>query len=345
MNDKIKRILFLDILNIIAIISVIALHMNGIVHVYYEGRSWATSLIVECLCYFAVPIFFMISGANLLNYREKYDTNTFFKKRFLKVIIPSIFWITIMIIWKLSLNQLEIKDIADLFNVIFTNKEEGTYYFIWEILGVYLTLPIISKIIEDKSNNKLLWYFVIVFLIFNSLLPYLFSIINVTYNQAFSLRIGGYFIFVVLGYLLLNTDIKKKYRIILYILGILCVVFRYTMTFFLSRKYGMLDKSTWGYLEFHSIIWACSVFVFFKYLNLEKIKNNSKLCKIIKRISNCSFGIYLIHLIIKYYETKLFNLNIYSWEYRTIGIISTYLISLLIIMILKKIPIIKKIVA
>ena len=98
-------------------------------------------------------------------------------------------------------------------------------------------------------------------------------------------------------------------------------------------------------MEFHSIIWACSVFVFFKYLNLEKFKNNSKFCKIIKKISSCSFGIYLIHLIVKYYETNLLSLNIYSWEYRTIGIITTYLISLLIIIILKKIPIIKKIVA
>lgn len=250
MVAKKERILFLDILNIVAIISVIALHMNGIVHIYSEARSWATSLIIECFCYFAVPIFFMISGANLLNYRENYDTKTFFKKRFSKVLLPSVFWITVMIIWRLSLNQLEIKNITDLFNVIFSNKEEGTYYFIWEILGVYLTLPIISKIIEDKNNNKLLWYFVIIFFIFNSLLPYLFSVINVTYNQALSLRVGGYLIFVVLGYLLLNINIKKKHRIILYILGILCIIFRYTTTYLLSHKYGMLDKSTWGIWNF-----------------------------------------------------------------------------------------------
>ena len=347
MVAKKERILFLDILNIVAIISVIALHMNGIVHTYSEGRSWATSLIVECLCYFAVPIFFMVSGANLLNYRDKYDTKTFFKKRFTKVLVPSIFWIIIMILWKSSLNQIEFKNASELLDAIFNNKVEYTYYFIWEILGIYLTLPIISKIIYNKGkvDNRILWYFVITFFIFNSFLPYIFSLFSINYNLAFSIRIGEYYIFVVLGYLLLNTDIKKKHRIILYILGILCIIFRYTMTYFLSHKYGMLDRSTWGYTQFHSIILACVVFVFFKYLNLNKIKNNEKICHIIQRVSSCSFGIYLIHLIVKYYETELFSLNIYSWKYRTIGIISTYLISLLIIMILKKIPIIKKIVA
>lgn len=56
MSDK--RIAYLDLLNIIAIISVIAMHCNGIVHGNPNIRAWNTSLIVECICYFAVPMFF-----------------------------------------------------------------------------------------------------------------------------------------------------------------------------------------------------------------------------------------------------------------------------------------------
>ena len=73
---KSKRVLYFDILNILAIISVIALHHSGIVHANPNIRAWNTSLIVECLCYFAVPVFIMLSGANLLTYRDKYDTKT-----------------------------------------------------------------------------------------------------------------------------------------------------------------------------------------------------------------------------------------------------------------------------
>ena len=242
------RILYFDILNIIAIISVVAMHCNGIVHTYSKARAWSTSLIVDCVCYFAVPIFLMISGANLLNYRTKYDTKTFFKKRFTKVLIPGLFWIIVMTLWKLHLGYIEIHSFSGLIDIIINNKEESTYYFIWDILGIYLTIPLFSKIItSEEEDKKLLWYIVIVFFVFNSLLPYILSVMGINYNYSFSLQIGSLSIFVLLGYLLANTNIEKKKRIILYIMAVLGVSFRYFMTYYFSKKYGYIDKSTWGY--------------------------------------------------------------------------------------------------
>ena len=75
-TNKGSRVIYFDILNIIAIVAVIALHCNGIVHGNPNIKAWNTSLIVECICYFAVPLFCMLSGATLMNYREKYDTKT-----------------------------------------------------------------------------------------------------------------------------------------------------------------------------------------------------------------------------------------------------------------------------
>lgn len=97
-NNKGSRVIYFDILNIIAIVAVIALHCNGIVHGNPNIKAWNTSLIVECICYFAVPLFCMLSGATLMNYREKYDTKTFFKKRVIKVLIPFIIWAIIITI-------------------------------------------------------------------------------------------------------------------------------------------------------------------------------------------------------------------------------------------------------
>lgn len=124
-NGK-NRIIYIDVLNIIAIIAVIALHCNGIVHGNPNTRAWNTSLIVECLCYFAVPLFCMLSGATLMNYREKYDTKTFFKKRVLKVLIPFIFWAIIMFIWKIATNRLDISNytVTDWINAFFTIKKK-----------------------------------------------------------------------------------------------------------------------------------------------------------------------------------------------------------------------------
>ena len=73
-TDKNKRLVYLDILNILSIFVVVAMHMNGSVHSLPLNKSWAFSLLVDTLCYFAVPIFVMISGAILMNYRQKYIT-------------------------------------------------------------------------------------------------------------------------------------------------------------------------------------------------------------------------------------------------------------------------------
>lgn len=78
-----KRILYYDLLNISACISVIILHHNGLAHVFTGDIIWKECLVAEVAFYWAVPIFLMLSGATLLNYREKYSTKIFFRKRIL----------------------------------------------------------------------------------------------------------------------------------------------------------------------------------------------------------------------------------------------------------------------
>lgn len=75
-------------LNIIACFCVICMHCNGIVHRYSNSAEWKQSMIVETIAYWAVPVFFMMSGATLMNYGERYDIKTHLKKRFLRVGIP-----------------------------------------------------------------------------------------------------------------------------------------------------------------------------------------------------------------------------------------------------------------
>ena len=141
------------------------------------------------------------------------------------------------------------------------------------------------------------------------------------------------------GYL---TDVPKKYRIIIYVGAIIGIIYRYITTFILSKEAGYIVKDTWGYTSWHSILLASAVFLFIKNINIYgKLK---KYENYIASIAGCSFGIYLVHQIVMYYEVNIFNINISSWQWRTIGVVSTYIICLIIIFILKKIPILKKIV-
>lgn len=147
MISKAKRYTHLDVLNILAIIAVLFMHHNGNVHTYSRSSSWITSLIVETVCYFAVPLFIMITGATLFDYRKKYDTKTYFKKRFLKVCIPSIAWMIIMFCWHVFIR----KDLvitnwspASIINIFTSSRENSVYYYLFIIMGLYLTIPLFS---------------------------------------------------------------------------------------------------------------------------------------------------------------------------------------------------------
>lgn len=344
---KQSRYLYMDILNILAIISVVALHCGGIGNTFSTARWWKTSLIIEVVCYFAVPIFVMLSGANLMSYRKKYDTKTFFKKRFNRVLIPTVVWFTIMSIWKMFIiKTLDIGSIGivGFINLLFDNKIEFTYYYLFIILGLYLTMPLLSQLTDDKYR-KTLWYVVGTFFIFNSLVPGVLLLFKINWNYDFSILISCYAMYAILGYLLSTQDIPQKYRYTIYILAVLGMVYRYATAYMFSYAAGKNVILTWnGHSQFAVIIQACAVFLFVKNLNFKKLENNKKVTNIIAKMANCSFGVYLLHLIVRYYETELFNINIHSWQWRTTGVITTYLISLLIVLIIKKIPVLKRIV-
>lgn len=75
-----KRLYYIDILNILSCFAVVVLHCSGGVFYYQKTRLWFIYMFLQTVAHFAVPVFFMITGANLLDYRKKYDTKTFFKK-------------------------------------------------------------------------------------------------------------------------------------------------------------------------------------------------------------------------------------------------------------------------
>lgn len=78
--------------NVAACLGVIILHTNFVFWTKSRGRLWITSCFLETFFYWPVPVFFMLSGANLLDYRERYSTVEFLKKRISRTLIPFLFW-------------------------------------------------------------------------------------------------------------------------------------------------------------------------------------------------------------------------------------------------------------
>ena len=72
---------YITFVNVIAALAVLLIHLNSW-YAFSYGPRWAVANALHSILMCAVPLFFMISGATLIDYRKRYDTKTYFKKTF-----------------------------------------------------------------------------------------------------------------------------------------------------------------------------------------------------------------------------------------------------------------------
>lgn len=335
------RILYYDVLNVMATLGVVFLHCNGLAHTYSNTLAWYQALLVEVCIYWPVPIFFMLSGATLIGYRKRYTTKAFFQKRFMRTAIPFVIWTLIFaVVNKIYPWEIGIRTFIDR---CFNTSIQSVYWFFLPLFSIYLAMPVLSLL---KDHRKTLWYMAGTSFLLISLLPDLFGYVGLTWNAALQMpMVGGYLLFAILGYLFATQDFTRKQRIIIYALGIFGIVLRYGMTVYLSVRDGVINKTFFGYMDYYSVFFGIAVFVFFKNSKvIKKLEGNQKFVKFISKISSCSFGVYLMHMLIIKYMPALLPELWTGFSMRLIGPFVVYIICVLFTFILKKIPILKYIV-
>lgn len=290
---------YISLLNVLACIGVVILHTfeTG----YTSDANFLFEVLIRAIAYCAVPVFFMITGATLIDYRERYDTKTFFKKRLLKVIIPLIIWSIIYFIinffkGKFSINDLSFKFVFEYFFLVKTNP---IFWFFVVIIGIYLAIPVIS-LIPQETRRKAFLYIIIITFVFNQFLPDLLYHLNLNYNYdlKFPLTYSGWISFIFIGYYIDKYEIVKKHRMIIYVLGIIGFLTMVVPTIFIS--YHKNESCSWfdEYYDAPCVLYSASVFLFFK----SKINNNQIVTKIMpffNFVAPTTLGIYMLHIAIR----------------------------------------------
>ncbi len=87
-RPKPARKVYLDLINVLAIIFMVALHVRFNYRVDYDSPGWVLENILSGIAVAAVPLFFMASGITLLNFINRESVGTFYKKRFTKILVP-----------------------------------------------------------------------------------------------------------------------------------------------------------------------------------------------------------------------------------------------------------------
>ena len=335
-----QRRLDLDVINILAIIMVIGLHHNGLVHSFHDTLGWRQSLVVECLFYPAVPLFLMNSGITLLNYRSKYSTAVFFQKRFVRTVIPWLFWSFFYLFLYIKVGRLRVEPptIKQALYLLMNNKIETVFWYFSALFACYLAMPVFSKLISDR---KLLWYIVLLNFFFLSLLP----LVNQALDFSWSLDVpvvGSLILYPILGYLLDTTALSQRQRRGLYLLGLFGLAFHFGFRYYLSILHQTADTTVKGYSFFHCVFYSAAVFELLKNVDWNFLPDRIK--KALPFLSSCSFGIYLIHRGIMHLEMHLLHMTNMDLIWRTACIPLTYILCLCIVAAMRKIPIVNYVV-
>ena len=333
-----KNKTYLTNLNVFASFAVVALHTNGKFWEFSSQDYWWRANIIESVFYFAVPIFFMISGATLIDYPERYSTKVFFKRRFQKVGLVYIVWSFLAYLFTKKTVNITHLDFAEFFEGVVNSQINPYYWFFPAIMMIYLSIPLFASI-ERSKKRTVFGHLIITGFIFNSLFPLLFNVLGLKYHSDWTLGvISNYLIFIIIGYWISHYKISKKYRLLIYYAGIIGLALHLILTYRLSFQEQTIVHQFKGYTNVPSILYATSIFTFFAYSS-EKIQ--LFILKFTKPIRNLTLAIYLIHwfIIQEIIQRSLFDTT--DLYFQLFGAVPIFILSFLIIAVLKKVPYVK----
>ena len=276
----------------IAIISIIIFHVTEDCHNYHYMFNGVIKLYYNYISAVGVDIFLLLSGLGLLYSMKKNDNiKEFYKKRYLKILIPYlVVAIPALIQFCIAYNQ----DISYFFkelsfiNVFLIGTRK--YWYVVFICICYFIFPILFKYINkskdtDEVVTKVLLLTTIITLftfIFQSSNPVLFKRINLMLVRFFPFFLGMLF-----GYLSYN---KKKIETTDYMMMVMGIPF-----ILLVRTSSVILKTYGRFLS----ITACCFLLVLLLNKIDKYKVIAFLKRIVEWFGKYSFEIYLIHVSIR----------------------------------------------
>lgn len=337
-----NRIFWLDIIKILACIFVLTNHTIGYIFTYTNMNNYNTLYyaINFAICKLGVPLFIMTTGSLLLKKDISYKTIT---KKSIRIVIVLLL---ISIYIYLASNKVSDYNIIVFLKSFISNPLSFPLWYLYMLIGLYIVSPFVKKMTKNFSDKDYK-IFIVLFLIIPSFLPILQNLIDVSFNNYFTysffpISIG----YLVSGYYLSNIKLNKKTKnifIILFILPIIYFILDMYLPFIFNKQISY-SLDSWYFIT--NSLPAIALFYLVRYL-FENKNINLYVEKIVNNISLVTFGIYLSHFLIVH---RIYNLSIVQAVLSInvyLGIIFfqilTFILCGLATYILRKIPLVKKI--
>lgn len=260
-------------------------------------------------------LFFMVSGALLLP--TSASTGDFLTRRMGKIIGPWIFWTLFYMMADYSADGFSWTELNRLL-VYVSSPGRHIMWFMFALAGLYLLTPIISPFLKSASRKEIRFYLVIWLLTLCG--PFLASIVDIDAGVSGAFYyFSGYVGYFILGYYLhrYGSRLPAWSLFLCFILPMCCL---------------LVSKTLGGYgLE---MFWYLSVFVAATSLALFESVRRFEFFTILgggilTELSNCSFGIYLMHIFIM--RRILWNIDFITFGMGWVGqLIMTWVLTIAI---------------
>lgn len=303
-----SRIAYIDALRTLACFAVVILHVAAFktTDVSFKSHDWNVFMAFESLTNWAVPVFVMISGAMMLS--KDYSYKDVLKKAG-KVAVVFVIWSFLYLISDMCIHGPSAFTKDFIWLQVFLQGHYHMWYLIM-LLGLYLVVPFIRPVAQDK---KLLKAFLILSFIFGFFWPSVQDLMmierfrkvlsvpfigavyraltNISEDLHLNLVLGfvGYFM---AGYAVHQIQIQNKKKAV--ICGILLLLSG-TIIVFLGLQASGTSEMALTYLKYYQfgiLLQAIGVFLIVKQLC------DCSFIRLISKISPLSLGIYLIHPLI-----------------------------------------------
>lgn len=325
-----ERIIYLDVLRVLACCMIVLMHSPH----PNAGNPGALLVPLSFITEAGIGLFFMVSGALLLPVRS--DTESFLKKRFGKIVGPLLFWTLFYLVVSVMSGERPVSSLPHaLMSIPFSAQGHGVLWFMYSLAGVYLLAPVVSPFLTKSTRCQLRFYLILWAI--TMCFPFLKEFVDIeSSSTGMFYYFSGFMGYFILGYYMhtYKSDVPTVISMLFMFLPIACLlVFK---AFY--DKEGGFDEYFW-YL---SIFVAMMCVAWFDVVRrLVPILNGGGKCLILRNISDCCFGIYLVHIFIM--RHLLWKIDIIVYGFGGIGQIIltwslTFLLSLAATYVISMIP-------
>lgn len=299
-NKKEGRIFQYDLMRFLFMLMVLGVHVLSVSKQFSEeyNTTCIITTIFTDLFLICNPLFFMLSGRFNLKkeFNTKEDYKKFYIKRIVTLLVPFLIFSIVIYIYR-NFDNLNIIDFA---KGLLAGNIEGTYWFVYTLLGIMIFSPFFSKMLKNMNLFEKKLFFIISFCVNTFITVFaVFKVPNmITFNIVGLVHWNFYYL---MGEYIEEIFSTRKSRKIIMLIGLLAFALQFILRCTINTGYRLSDPSPLLTLQ--------ALALYFFVLELVKIKNE-KVKNVISYFSKYSYIFYLLHMTVINFVDNFFNMHI-----------------------------------